>query len=811
MTVKRPMLWLSVSVVAGMYLLAILGPDVSFAVVFCAVLTALVLFFKTRKLFPNLILAASLVLFCTGAILYGIADDISTRPLHTYCGEPVSLTGEIVEEPEISDRYVRFLLQATSVSTGRDESEAIVEKISVICFFNDGRRNFPVPNRGDILMAECEVAVPDGAMNTGGFDYARYLKSKGVYFQAVANSENLHITGYNTHPVSDAVYQFRNKCASLFDTAFPGKEGGVLKAYVMGDKTSISPEVSDIFSASGLSHVLAVSGMHVAVFLACILALLKFLKISKRKQLVISAGAVILFVVFTGASIATVRAGFVSIFAILAKLVFKRSDSKTALAEAAAILCVFNPLVVFDASFMLSFAAALGILLFADGMSETFSCVYARLKTASKIRAIVKAVCDLTAVGLSANIFIIPILIHLFREFSVMSVIATVVINPVLAPMLVGGLLFVAVGLVSQTIAFPIAGFLYLCAKYMIQTAQIFAGAPFAKLVFGDITPFFLIIYAFAMLVVYFTLVKRNKTGYFISLYSVAALSLTLLCYNISVYHVAEVSFINVGQGDCALIKAPGNCDILIDAGGKKNNNSIGENVVKPYLVQNGVYDIEYAVASHGHEDHVNGITGLLDIMIMKNLIVPEGFGTTTEGAALLEKAKEKDVPVTFFKHGDVLKINDEMKLTAIMPDEKFLSFTKEDNENDRSLLLKLEYGDISFLYTGDLSQEGENYAAALYPELVPANVLKVAHHGSDASNSEKFLDAVGPEFAFIPVGKNSYGHPKQEVLQRLTSRNIEFYRADKNKDVTFYFDNKEIKGIQFDENSAAGGLYELR
>ena len=176
-----------------------------------------------------------------------------------------------------------------------------------------------------------------------------------------------------------------------------------------------------------------------------------------------------------------------------------------------------------------------------------------------------------------------------------------------------------------------------------------------------------------------------------------------------------------------------------------------------------------------------------------------------------MEKAKEKDVPVTFFKHGDVLKINNEMKLTAIMPDEKFLSFTKEDNENDRSLLLKLEYGDISFLYTGDLSQEGENYAAALYPELVPANVLKVAHHGSDASNSEKFLDAVGPEFAFIPVGKNSYGHPKQEVLQRLTLRNIEFYRADKNKDVTFYFDNKEIKGIRFDENSAAGGLYELR
>ena len=621
MTVKRPMLWLSVSIVAGMYLMAVFGATVSFAVIFCAILTLLILLFRTKKLFTNLILAGSFLLFCTGVFLYGTADDSTLRLLYPYCGEQIFVTGEIIDEPVISDKYVRFDMKVTAFSKGRDIFEDAEEKISAVYFINDDGVRYPVPNLGDIVMTECELSLPDGAMNTGGFDYAKYLKSKGFHFQAVTEAESMYITGHNVHPVMDSVHNFRKKCASLFDSVFPDEEQGVLKAYIMGDKSGIAPEISEMFSDSGLSHVLAVSGMHVAVFLASVIALLKFLKISKRKQLFICAGAVIVFVVFTGASVATVRAGFVCLIAIIAQLTFKRSDAMTALAEAAAILCLINPSVIFDASFMLSFSAAFGILLFAGGLSNTFSCVYAKIRSASKMRTFVKAVCDITAVGVSANIFIIPILIYLFKEFSAMSVIATIVINPILVPMLVSGLLFVAVGLVSQTVAMPFAGFTYLCAKYMIKVAEFFASFPFSKIVFGGITPFFLMIYTVAVLVVYFSVVRRNKIGYFVSLYSVTMLCVALLLFSISAYNVAEVSFINVGRGDCSLIKAPGNCDILIDAGGKKNNNSIAENVVKPYLVQNGVYDIEYAIASHGHEDHVNGIIGLLDVMKIKNII----------------------------------------------------------------------------------------------------------------------------------------------------------------------------------------------
>jgi len=312
---------------------------------------------------------------------------------------------------------------------------------------------------------------------------------------------------------------------------------------------------------------------------------------------------------------------------------------------------------------------------------------------------------------------------------------------------------------------------------------------------------FILLCYAVIVAFIYFTIVKYNKRGYFVTLYSILVLLFVFLLNLSSVYSIAKVCFINVGQGDCSVIDAPGDCDILIDAGGKESNGSVGENVVKPYLLQNGIYDIEYAIASHGHADHVNGLTRLLEIIKIKHLLVPQGFGMTKEGAQLLQKATENDIPVTFLKHGDVLQINDDMRIRVIMPDKKILSFLDINDENDRSLLLKLEYGDVSFLYTGDLSNVGENYAATIYPELLKADVLKIAHHGAEESDSQKFLDAVDPEYAYIPVGENSYRHPSLKVLERLKTNNIFYYRADYHHDVCFYFDQSGIKGITYNRD----------
>lgn len=800
MTVKRPMLLLSAAIVAGMYLFALLNVEASLTVLFLLFLATIIACIKNRKLYINLILIGAFLLLLISFFYYAWREDVRNRPLYQDCGKQCVLTGEIFGKVEETERYVRFSINAETIEiNGR--SRDVKERISVICFRNASSIPMPpVLNRGNIVTINCKISTPDSAMNTNGFDYSRYLKSQGIYFETVADATQISVVGSRPHFITDAIYRFRMKCVSLFDAVFPAEESGVLKAYIVGDSSGITTKTDEIFSASGLSHVLSVSGMHVAVFLSFITAFLRFLKISKRKQMILSLCFVLLFVVFTGASIATLRAGFVCLFALGAQLVFKHSDPLTALAEAAAILCVYNPLVILDASFLLSFSASLGIILFAGGISRTFARLYKCIPVQFKIRHLVKTICDLTAVGISANLVIIPILVALFNQFSIVSILATIAISPLLTPILVGGLLFCIVGIFSQSLAYPIAGFLFLCTKWMILIANRFSSLPFATISWGNISPFILLFYAIFVAFICFTLVKYNKRGYYISLYSVLVLLFVLLLNLSSVYSVAKVYFINVGQGDCSVIDAPGDCEILVDAGGKESNGSVGENVVKPYLLQNGIYDIEYAIASHGHADHVNGLTRLLEIMKVKHLLVPQGFGMTDEGAQLLQRAAENNVPITFLKHGDVLQVNDDMQIHVILPDEKILPFLDVNDENDRSLLLKLEYGDVSFLYTGDLTNVGENYAATIYPELLKADVLKIAHHGAEASDSQKFLDAVNPEYAYIPVGENSYGHPSPKVIERLKTNNISYYRADYHHDVCFYFDQFGIKGITYNK-----------
>lgn len=804
MTVSRPMLWLSATFVAGMYAFAFLGATAAYTVIFCAIIAATIKAIRKRKLYDNLILLLCVISLISGMVRFAIKDDIAAKKLDPYLGQTVTLAGEIIEEPNAGENYIHIRLKTDTVTTETGKCEPISEIVSLTCFTEDSsKKSFPVIHRGDVVSVDATLSLPKAAMNGGGFDYAAYLKTKNIYFQATGKPETLVITGHRQHVVSDAVYKIRKYCMVLCDNTFPAQISGIVKAYVLGDDSGVDGITAETFSVSGLSHVLAVSGMHIAVFLSVITVLLRKIRIPKRGQLILSLILVLVFTVFTGMSISALRAGFVCFMAILAQLLYRRSDPMTALFEAAAVLCIWNPMVILSASFMLSFGATIGILLFGKNMTETLSFVYKPLKKKPIIYKLLKSICDIVAIGIAAQIFTIPILIYLFQAFSATSVIATVFVTPLLAPLLAGGLLFCMVASVSTTLALPVAGFVYFLAKCMLLIADLFASLPLARITYGTFTPFFILCYAVFVVLIYAAL-DRKKILYCISLFSFMAFAIIFLCHSILVYPIAEVTFINVGQGDCAFVQLPGNCDILIDAGGKEDDYSIAEDTVYPYLVQKGAYDIEYAIASHGHADHINGLIGLMDLTRIKHLIVPEGFGATAEAKVLLEKAKEKNIPVIHLSSGDKMTFGDCLSVTAIMPDSKILSFASKD-ENERSLVLKLEYGETSFLFTGDISGHVAEYAASTYYDSLHADVLKAAHHGAKNANSEQFLDAVSPDYVYIPVGRNSYGHPDGDFLTRLSEKGIVYYRADKQRDVTFYIDKTRIRGIQYESSNSRG------
>ena len=797
MLAKRPLLFTSLFFVAGMYILSVC--DVINVILLSLGISLVLLFVLIRKKrAKNLfIFLLCMVMFLLGAIRYNVSDYIESKEIYKLVGrDDIEITAEIVEKTKINENSISFTAYIILVKDGASTHNTN-EKVRFSTYIEDKEKidDYFIPEIGDVVTVKGKIVLPNASMNTGGFDYANYLKSEDIFFQATYKNESIEKIGYKEHPVLLRWNNFRERCISFFDEVFPEDESAVLKAYITGDKSTISDEVAGNFSRSGLSHILAVSGLHVSVFISLIVSVLKFLKTSKRKEMAISAAAAMFFVFFTGASVSALRAGVLSMFAFIAKLIYRKSDPITTLSFAAALFCLVNPHVIYDASFMLSFSATAGILIFYETISKALSKIYSKASTKPKLYKVLREFFNSIAVGISAQIFVLPCLIYLFNGFSLTSIIATVIISPILTPLLAGGLLFICVSFINKTVALPIGGFIFILTKVMIFVAEKFASFTLSKVIFGEITFILLLLYALFIAVIIFA-IKKYRKAYIASIISFTLFFTFNVCCVYYTRDIARITFINVGQGDCTLIKAPGNCDILIDAGGYSESESTGKYIITPYLIKSGVTDVEYVIISHMHSDHIIGLLGIMDEIIVKKLIIPYGQINTEDAEAIIRKAKEKDVEILYFTRGDKLKITDDMKITALSPDSRQGMYAED--HNDFGTVVRFDYGETSFLFTGDITSDVEKYLVENYREELEADVLKVSHHGSKNSSCEEFLNSVKAKYAYIPVGNNYYGHPAPETLERLKNSGIKVFRADIENDVTFYFNNTEIIKVSY-------------
>ena len=196
MTVSRPMLWLSAFFVAGMYVFAVFGVTAAYTVIFCAVIASVIKAIQKRKLYDNIILLLCAVCLIAGVVRFGIRDDIGIKKLYPYLGQTVTLTGELTKDPGVGENYVHIQFKTDTVTTETGKSEDVSEIVSLTCFTDDfSKKQFPVLQRGDVVSVSAMLSLPKSAMNSGGFDYATYLKTKNIFFQATGTPETLVISG----------------------------------------------------------------------------------------------------------------------------------------------------------------------------------------------------------------------------------------------------------------------------------------------------------------------------------------------------------------------------------------------------------------------------------------------------------------------------------------------------------------------------------------------------------------------------------------------------------------------------------------
>lgn len=250
-------------------------------------------------------------------------------------------------------------------------------------------------------------------------------------------------------------------------------------------------------------------------------------------------------------------------------------------------------------------------------------------------------------------------------------------------------------------------------------------------------------------------------------------------------------SFVDVGQGNCFFFTAPDGSNILIDSGDFDAKNES----LYPFLMKKGIFSIDYAFITHAHADHLGGLYELLDDMEVRNAVLPITDYVNALQDAFSKKAYESHTKTHYVEAGEEYDFGG-VKIAVLFPDFSLYTNNTGDENND-SLVLRVEYLGTRFLITGDLEADAE--AVLIGEKDLNADVLQVGHHGSSTSSSKAFLEFVSPDYAVIPVGEgNAYGHPHRETLEALDELDIKTYRTDRKGDITFYVNKKGIDDIKF-------------
>ncbi len=251
-----------------------------------------------------------------------------------------------------------------------------------------------------------------------------------------------------------------------------------------------------------------------------------------------------------------------------------------------------------------------------------------------------------------------------------------------------------------------------------------------------------------------------------------------------------QLTFVDVGQGDSAFLCTADGETWLFDGG----DDSQYKTEILPFLTNQGIEQLDYAVVSHYHNDHIGGIFQLLKSGKIKTLVLPDYIPDSNAASGLLKNAEATDTAIMYISAGDSLPTSSkDLKISVLHPQKGGFS---DDNENSNSIVLRLEYFDTSVLLTGDLEEDAEKTLLGQYE--LESDILKIGHHGSSTSTSDAFLAEVDPVYGIISAGAgNRYGHPHYEVLARLDDNDVMLYRTDLDGDITFFLSEQGIESIK--------------
>jgi competence protein ComEC len=709
--------------------------------------------------------AAAVALACSFALMgagWGALrrSHVAESPLGLIAGHLVRVEGSLANDPETGMTGWTAIVRADVVIPTVFTSAGTFHVHDGIWI--QGRGRTPSLSAGDRVAVEGTLAPLRGS-------FGRYLAGRGI--PATLSVDEIRSLGPPPNPVLRAATALRAKLRDSLLRVLPAREAGLVMGLTLGDTSRLDPEVEEDFRATGLSHLTAVSGENVAMFLAPILALAGMLRLGRRARIVAGVAAVVFFVVLTRGEPSVLRAAVMAGLTMLGIFLGRPRTAAAIIGAAVLILLAFDPTLVYAIGFQLSVAATAGMALMTSPISARLGFLPTPLALA-------------TAATLSAQGGVTPVLLYHFGAVPTVTLLANVLAFPAVGPGMLFGLAAGAMGLASLPLGQAIGALSVAPLRYLETLADRLARSPFPSITSPTGRLGLFAVGVAVVGAIGWWLRRGRKPSRRVVVVALLILPVFLWAGAVRAGTPAglRATFFEVGWGDGALVRSPGGATMLIDGGADLD-------LVATKLAALGIHRIDVMVATHPHADHIAGLAAVLARYPTGLVLDPGCPADSPYYAEFLRAVRASGVPFRHPRPPEELRVGD-LEVTVLAPQHCF--FGTDSDPNNESVVLHVRGPGGSILFTGDVEEPAQAELLARDTRGLTADVLKVPHHGGN-TNLPVFLMATHARLAVVSVGPNRYGHPVASVLATLRRDGMRVYRTDQAGDVTVEFDHGRL------------------
>lgn len=680
--------------------------------------------------------------------------------------EPILIKGKIDSQVYLKDSSLSFIVK---------QNDAV--KVNVRYFYENDIQEVKDPLKTIETGRECILkgihSPPPIKSNPGQFDYAQYLANQAIYSEIVV--ADLQDISCAKKSFLSPIWSLRNKLILKIKTNYNDLSSSWLIALILGEDSFIESDIIDLFRHWNIAHLLAISGLHTAIFVGIIyFILMKLLKLTIEKTQIILIIILPIFTILSGAEPSVIRASLMVISFIILNLLKIRLTPSDLLSLIFIILVILDPALLNHIGFQFSFAVTFSLLISLKWLNQTNN----RLIQSFKISFI-------------SQMIILPLQLHYFAVFQPLSIILNVFVIPYFTLFVIPYMFVMLLALMLPEILRSLLDVFFTWIHTIFLDSLKKLDLLFSDhFLIGDLQVNQFIIY-YVILFMFMWAIEKIKIPRATVIGVVFVVFIFFLNLKESFSPEGRVTMLDIGQGDAIMIELPHrNGVFMMDVGSsfsfkeQEPSKKVYEQIIKPYLYYRGIDSIDGIFLSHDHLDHTGSLEFMLDEFNIKEVFVSPYHPIEGDLLAALKKSKTK-----------ITIINPPEKLVRNGLSFQILHPVKDQfDENDNSLIVYTEIGGKSWLFNGDASTHNELEVLNTFPNL-KADFLKVGHHGSNTSTDEVFLQNIMPKYGLVSAGaNNSYGHPTLEVIERLENHDIEIYRTDEDGAIEYNYNLKTKK-----------------